>query len=115
MWKILLILAINYQFCQAAPQYYPHYYPNYPYYDPAPAAGYYYPPPLNMGPLRGQVRRQGDQNFGFQFEPQKIMSEAKGAAKMTRGMADLIDTRGKDFLDLLGEYSTEGKKNDLFT
>ena len=39
----------------------------------------------------------------------KVMTQAKGAAQMTRGVADLVDTRGKDLLDLMGTFSSEGK------
>ena len=39
----------------------------------------------------------------------KVMTQAKGAAQMTRGVADLVDTRGKDLFDLMGTFSSEGK------
>ena len=38
------------------------------------------------------------------------MTEARDAAKMTRGLADIVDTRGNDFLDLMSTFSSEGKK-----
>ena len=37
------------------------------------------------------------------------MNEARDAAKMTRGLADIVDTRGNDFLDLMSTFSSEGK------
>ena len=37
------------------------------------------------------------------------MTEARDAAKMTRGLADIVDTRGNDFLDLMSTFSSEGK------
>ena len=37
------------------------------------------------------------------------MSGARDAAKMTRGLADVVDSRGNDFLDLMSTFSSEGK------
>jgi hypothetical protein len=48
---------------------------------------------------------------GFKFEPRKVMTEARDAAQMTRGLADIVDTRGNDFLDLMSTFSSEGKKS----
>ena len=39
------------------------------------------------------------------------MTEARDAAQMTRGLADIVDTRGNDFLDLMSTFSSEGKKS----
>ena len=39
-----------------------------------------------------------------------VMTEARDAAQMTRGLADIVDTRGNDFLDLMSTFSSEGKK-----
>ena len=43
------------------------------------------------------------------------MTEARDAAQMTRGLADIVDTRGNDFLDLMSTFSSEGKKNHPIT
>ena len=41
------------------------------------------------------------------------MTEARDAAQMTRGLADIVDTRGNDFLDLMSTFSSEGKKSSV--
>ena len=51
--------------------------------------------------------------MGFKFEPRKVMTEARDAAQMTRGLADIVDTRGNDFLDLMSTFSSEGKKSSV--
>ena len=73
---------------QPPPQYYPQQYPYYPQVD--------------------NNRRQ--EELGWNFEPAEVMSDAKHVATMTRGMADLIDTRGQDVISLFNDYSSSGKK-----
>ena len=64
----------------------------------------------NYGRLQPQLRRQQENDgVGFKFEPRKVMTEARDAAKMTRGLADIVDTQGNDFLDLMSTFSSEGK------
>ena len=49
----------------------------------------------------------------FHFQPQQVIDEAHQAAVSTRAMADLIDTRGQDFLSLLDDFtSSEGNGLD---
>ena len=84
------------------PYYYNHnneYYPPSPHYDPSPY-------PIQYPRFINTNRRE--ENLGWNFEPHEVMTEAKNAASMTRGMADLIDTRGQDFLSLFSDYSTTG-------
>merc|ERR1712008_447070 len=62
----------------------------------------------NYGRIQPQLRRQQQDNgVGFKFQPGKVMTEARDAAKMTRGLADIVDTRGNDFLDLMSTFSSE--------
>ena len=85
VWSILLFPAAS----EAAPQ----------YYDP------YYNQPYNsqLYPM------------GFNFEPAQVMNEAQNAAKTTRAVADLIDSRGHDFLSMVQQFSSQsdskGTKN----
>ena len=44
----------------------------------------------------------------------QVMNEAQNAAKMTRSMAHLVDTRGQDLLDLMGTFSSQGKLYSTF-
>merc|ERR1719362_539507 len=112
-------------FVEAAPQYDPYYDPYHtdPYYDPYQTDPYYdpyqsyynqpneqYASPAqpNYGRIQPQLRRQQENDgVGFKFEPRKVMNEARDAAQMTRGLADIVDTRGNDFLDLMSTFSSE--------
>ena len=66
------------------------------------------PIPLTGSGINQLRRQQAETDMGFQFEPAKVMKGARNAAKTTRVMADLIDTRGTDFLSLLGDYTSQG-------
>ena len=121
-------ILISYQIASSNCQYfYPPPSQNYDYYEDP-----YYQPyqePLSQSYHYGLPRspysddanrREENVGGGWNFQPQEVMSEAKKAATMTRGMADLIDTKGNDFLSLLGDYTSTGitlthKKNGKFT
>ena len=84
-----------------------------PYYEPYqeaahPTQSYHYG--LPRSPYSDANRREENVAGGWNFQPQEVMSEAQKAAIMTRGMADLIDTKGNDFLSLLGDYTSTGIK-----
>ena len=80
---------------EAAPQYY---YPPHHYY-----GGYYHHDHYNPLQAPSALSRQE------RLKPEEIMDSAKEYAKMTRSMADFIDTKGPDFLSLLGEnYAQQG-------
>ena len=87
--------------------YYDPYYFNYnnEYYPPSPQ---YVQSPYPMQYPRSINTNRREENLGWNFEPHEVMTGAKNAASMTRGMADLIDTRGQDFLSLFNDYSTTG-------
>ena len=78
-----------------------------------PSPTQYYPQqyhPYNYYPQIGNTNRR-EEDLGWHFEPAEVMSDAKHVATMTRGMADLIDTRGQDVISLFNEYSSSGKIN----
>ena len=81
---------------EAAPQYYyppPYnYYENYEDYN-----NHYYP----LDRIAGAPREE-------RLKPEEIMESAQEYAKMTRTMADFIDTKGPDFLSLLGSENQQG-------
>ena len=84
----------------------PYYYPN-DYSDP-----YYHTAEIRTQPLRhpqeqprpANDRREDETEVGLRFNTDTMMNEAASAAKTTRNLAHLLDTRGSDFLSgLLGE------------
>ena len=77
---------------EAAPQYY--YPPPYNYYE----YNHYYP----LDRIAPEVREEE------RLKPEEIMESAQEYAKMTRSMADFIDTKGPDFLSLLGSENQQG-------
>ena len=77
---------------EAAPQYY--YPPPYNYYENYDYNNHYYP----LDRIAGAPREE-------RLKPEEIMESAQEYAKMTRTMADFIDTKGPDFLSLLGSQN----------
>ena len=76
--------------CEAAPQY---------YYPPPPNNYYYQNYNYHYYPLAATATSRQQEE---RLKPAEIMDSAKEYAKMTRSMADFIDTKGPDFLSLLG-------------
>jgi len=85
---------------EAAPQYY--YPPPYNYYENYDYNNHYYP----LDRIAGAPREE-------RLKPEEIMESAQEYAKMTRTMADFIDTKGPDFLSLLGSENQQGPSSAL--
>ena len=83
---------------EAAPQYY--YPPPYNYYENYEDYNNHYYPLDRIAPAP-EVREE-------RLKPEEIMESAQEYAKMTRDMADFIDTKGPDFLSLLGSENQQG-------